>query len=101
MPWLFDYLRYTEALDQAMDILFVVGEADALLGFLDVDIEMGFAGIDADVDSFIVSSHCWNTSPLLDSGCGPIRLFELMNRVDMCHTLVNGLSEAGASIQSG
>ena len=41
------------------DALGFIVEADELLGFVDADIELGFPGIDADVDvTEFVSSHC-------------------------------------------
>src|SRR5262245_10256965 len=64
-----------ERTNQGSDRPFFVGNAECAVAFEQMDIELLFADIDADVDGG--SLLCHEHSNLLNSGSGPIRLFEM------------------------
>ena len=69
--------------------MLIVRDAERAVAFKEIEIELALADIDTDVEREKWLCHEYST--LLNSGSGPIRLFEL-SRVSMNRcTLVNGL----------
>ena len=64
-----------EATNQSGDGLFFVGDGQRSVAFEEIEIELALADIDTDVDRRKLLCHEYST--LLNSGSGPIRLFEL------------------------
>jgi hypothetical protein len=64
-----------QATNQGRDRLLIVGNAQSSVAFEEIEIEPALADIDTDIDCGKL--FCHECSNLLNSGSGPIRLFEL------------------------
>jgi len=82
-------------LSETLRALGCIGQAESRVQFAHIDIEPVFTDVNTDIDTREIGcGHGRNTSALLNSGYGPIRLFELSIESESRHTLVNCLGEA-------